>query len=236
MNPLPEHKVFLHQCRPSNKALSKKDIKVMKYEEYLRSKWECSEAMPEAFDPENLEVIRQARFKPHAKNEDIAQVNELQSGDDELRELNTGIECREYEHVPDDICSEEENSSSESVATDFSITESLDSDEQLEEYETEAIINIASSENITRVSCCTETITTVIRRPVAEPVERKPTPRIKTGSKPPLSRSAFAGAGLPSPKDGSPGQRPTTTLRGYPKAPKYFPYKKKSRKKQDNII
>ncbi|KAI2469106.1 hypothetical protein F4781DRAFT_395828 [Annulohypoxylon bovei var. microspora] len=224
-NPLPEHKIFLRQCKPSHKAFSKWDIEARNHEEYLRSNYDCSEVMLAGFDPEKLEPVLQARFKPNTEIRDITTDDSELYLEDELCEVKIDVENQEYEDIPNDVYSKEVNYSSESL-TDVSVAGSLDFDE----YESEAIVDVASAEKFTRVSCGTESITTVIRRSVTGSIGRRPTPRIRIGSKPPLSRSAFAGAGLPSPKDGTPGQRAGATLRGYPKAPKYFPFKSKVRK------
>ncbi|KAI1210143.1 uncharacterized protein F4807DRAFT_423953 [Annulohypoxylon truncatum] len=225
-DPQPERKIFLQQCKPSSKSFSKRDIKARNYENYLRFEYGCSEAIPGEFDPEKLEAVLQAKLKLNTENRDLTTTDsELHRRDEELSELDTTNEYQEFENILNIIYSEEINVSSGSLS-DISVTESLDSDEQLDEYENEAIVTVASAEKFTRASPEIGPMATVIRRSAPEPIVRKPTPRIRTGSKPPLSRSAFARAGLPSPKDGSPA---TTTLRGYPKAPKYFPYKSKAR-------
>ncbi|KAI1459694.1 hypothetical protein F4805DRAFT_50285 [Annulohypoxylon moriforme] len=219
-DPLPEREIFLHQCPPSSKTLPKRDIEAQRYEERLRFQYGCSEAMPAGFDPEKLE----ARFRPNAGNSELTTANvEHHLEDDELSELG---DYSEYEHILNIISSEEGDDPFETLS-DISVTESLDSDEQLDEYEHEAIINVALAEKFTRVSCEAGPVTTEVRRSAPEPIIRKPTPRIRIGSKPPLSRSAFARAGLPSLKDGSAA---ATTLRGYPKAPQYFPFKSKARR------
>ncbi|KAI0886637.1 uncharacterized protein GGS22DRAFT_199042 [Annulohypoxylon maeteangense] len=223
-NPLPERKIFLHQSKPSYEASSSHDIKANRYEKRLRFEYGCSEAIPAEFDPELLEVDLQARLQLNAENEDLAPVDpEYQSGDDELSELGDNEDYQKCEHIPNLIYTEELNYSFESLS-DVSVTESLDSDEYLDEYENNAIINVAIVEKITRVSCQTVVTPTVIRHSVPDVIVRKPAPRIKTGSKPPLSRSAFAHAGLPSPEDGS------AAARRYPKAPPYFPYQSKVRR------
>ncbi|KAI5863774.1 hypothetical protein GGS23DRAFT_620611 [Durotheca rogersii] len=68
LDPPGERKVFLNQHAPRG-PLSKIDAPVREYEEYLRSKWSCSEAMPTGFDPDRLEAARQAQLHPRRANE-----------------------------------------------------------------------------------------------------------------------------------------------------------------------
>ncbi|KAI0891905.1 hypothetical protein F4806DRAFT_287563 [Annulohypoxylon nitens] len=228
-DPFAERKVFLHQSKPSSKAYSKRDLEFIKYEDYLRSKYDCSEAMPAGFDPEKLEIVFQSQRKRKNENEELDMADpepEVQSEDDDLSEIGIIEKRKECERMLNIIEPVEDSISYDSSdISDVSITESLDSDGLLDEYEKEAVIHTASIEKFTRVSPELGPGATGISPPTPiSIVNRKSTPRIKTGSKPPLSRSAFAGAGLPSPEDGTPVP---ATLRGYPKAPQYFPYKKR---------
>ncbi|KAI1086111.1 hypothetical protein F5B19DRAFT_192531 [Rostrohypoxylon terebratum] len=75
-DPFAERKIFLRQCKPSSKAFSKKDIEFRKYEDYLRSKYDCSEPIPAGFDPETLEAIFQAQRKFRSAHEKL---NEMES-------------------------------------------------------------------------------------------------------------------------------------------------------------
>ncbi|KAI1372161.1 hypothetical protein F4677DRAFT_449649 [Hypoxylon crocopeplum] len=180
----PARVIFLQQSMPSEIALSEGDAKIRDYEEYLRSKWPCSEAIPPPFDPDRLETVRQIWRQLQAENVDPAQTDievpleemyYLYGVSDEEQEQE-----QEQEHVSKYIYPETPNPSSESSA----------GGEQLEGYDNETAARMAPAVNITKAG---ESTTRTTRRPV----ERQPNPRIKTGSKPPLSRSAFARAGLP---------------------------------------
>ncbi|KAL7619714.1 hypothetical protein AAE478_010256 [Parahypoxylon ruwenzoriense] len=209
-----KHKIFLNQTG-SCVSLSKKDAAMKRYEDYLRLKWPCSEAMPPEFDPDKLEAIRKARFPFRTADENFLERK------DTLHELATIGKYQKYEDTSGDMYLGEANTSSESLTSDVSVTESLDNEEHLENYESEVVVHVASMENI--IPATPER--TTIRRSTACTLERKPTPRIRSGSKPPLCRSAFAGAGQAVAKDGCDGQSPGTKLKGYPQAPRYFPFR-----------
>ncbi|KAI1412018.1 hypothetical protein F5Y13DRAFT_190701 [Hypoxylon sp. FL1857] len=224
-NPWSECKISLKQTEPSKNSLSKRDIEMRKYEEYLRLKWGGAEAMPEDFDPDKLEDVFQARMKYREERKDAVRIaTECLSGGkvSELDTSNTLAQAQEYGSI--DSHPAEAKASSESLFKRVSVTESLDTDEQLEGYESEATINAASTAIISRVTGTPDSFTTVIHCPIESPTERAPTPRIRSGSKPPLSRSAFSLDGLPIPSDGHPRKRPSDTLRDYPRAPQYFPF------------
>ncbi|KAI1660436.1 hypothetical protein F4813DRAFT_349955 [Daldinia decipiens] len=232
-----QRKIFWHQLGPSNAGFSEGDIEFMEHEEYLRTKWPCSEAMPESFDPDTLESSRQAQFKGHnegtSATENSAEV--LSKNDTKLHDSNAEGQCKVDEQVSYVIHLEEANAYNESVFVDVILPEPLDSGEQLEDYNREVIVKDVSARNILQVSqgsyamsiagdiCGSELVSELIPEP--DPVERKPTPRMGSGSKPPLSRSAYAAVAQPCPKDGYLDKRPCMTLMGYPRAPKYFPFK-----------
>ncbi|KAI0007161.1 hypothetical protein F4779DRAFT_619866 [Xylariaceae sp. FL0662B] len=190
-----ERKVFLYRSNPSVDT-SKADADIRGYEDYLRSKWECTEALPEGFDPEKLEAARDTRFKSRDGTDDAIQANDkLRSGDEDVHEdvHETDDEAPSAlgdEHRHTDIYPSQANSSSDSVMTDISITESLDTEEELKGYENEVTVHKVSRESITRV-CSHTSMINAISPSAADPIELKPTPRIRTGSKPPLSKSAF---------------------------------------------
>ncbi|KAI0107423.1 hypothetical protein F4776DRAFT_645172 [Hypoxylon sp. NC0597] len=142
----------------------------------------------------------------------------------ESPELNTDIQPQEQGQAAFNnlYSSENLNASSEFLVSDISVTESLDSDERLEEYENEVIIDVASATNITHVISSDPTI---IRRSTTALIERIPTSRIKAGSRPPLSRSAYSSDAVPKLRDEYSWKRPSITLSNYPPAPDYFPFK-----------
>ncbi|OTA55862.1 hypothetical protein K449DRAFT_468692 [Hypoxylon sp. EC38] len=222
-DPLFRPKVFLHQPELYLNSQLERDVERIEYEEYLRLKWGCNEAVPEDFDPDNLEIDSQARLKRLMERQEAVRnaINILSMSEPESFELNTDVHYQEKCERPNNLYSGKSNASSESVTSSVSVAESLDSDERLQVYENEAVINVASVESLTRM---VSPDPTVIRRSMAASIERIPTPRIRAGSRPPLSRSAYSPTAIPTLRDGYTWKRPSITLKDYPRAPDYFPF------------
>ncbi|XXH01555.1 hypothetical protein Hte_007915 [Hypoxylon texense] len=230
-------------------------------DEYLRAKWPCSDAMPEAFDPDKLEVIRRTWSESQSQNE-LVKAYTKAAREEEEREKekennnNNGRQNLstkrsyyndhdevDYDNGPRAMYSQGKNSSSESVCTGVSITESLLESEELDGYDSEVTVetasraSIISRTSITRVSlhsppACTPDAAEIISMRSPEPVlpdmyerERGTRPRMGIGSRPPLSRSAFSIAGMPHPQNEYQGRPRSETLKAYPRAPGYFPFR-----------
>ncbi|KAI4869847.1 hypothetical protein F4820DRAFT_341911 [Hypoxylon rubiginosum] len=231
--------------------------KTAAYEEYLRAKWPCSDAMPEAFDPDKLEVIRRTWSESQDHNEIVKAYTEAAWAEEEKenhsvrRELLTKGSYFDHDDEGSvcDVYSQGNNPSCESISTGVSITESLLDSDELDGYDSEVTVgtasraSIISRRSVARVSLhstrtptpdAAETTSPFsVRSPSPVPVpaecppecECQPRRRTGTGSKPPLSRSAFSTAGLPHPKNEyQGGRRRSETLTGYPRAPGYFPF------------
>ncbi|KAK6953664.1 hypothetical protein Daesc_005969 [Daldinia eschscholtzii] len=231
----PQGKAHWRQLGPSNAGFSKGDIEFMKIEEYLRMKWPCSEPMPAPFDPEKLEATRQARAKSYNEDKSVTEMNAVDSPENEAGSYGSHVkEQRQIgEHVSDVMYPEEANTSVESLFADVTLPQPPDSGEQLEKYNSKVTIETVSSGSISQVSLnhhvepMAGDVSYSEPEPELEPIMREPTPRMGSGSKPPLSRSAFSGAAMPCAKDGYLDKRPTLTLIGYPRPPRYFPFKSK---------
>ncbi|KAI3316862.1 hypothetical protein HD806DRAFT_403570 [Xylariaceae sp. AK1471] len=224
-----------------NKPPPKTDREMNKCEDYLRTKWGCTDAMPGSFDPYKLEATLHSRFpsqsrrgrssapreqKPEPivqqkRDNDPVDTSQVPSLEDESTHTPT----------PEVMYTSDGCTSSDSVST-ISITESLDNDEQLEGYESEVAVSEASMENITQVrSRSTDANNASTRGRDTCTLERTPTPRIRRGSKPPLSRSAFVDGGVPCLDEQCRGScRRCVTRRGRAKTPNYFPFKSRMRK------
>ncbi|KAI1260257.1 hypothetical protein F5Y18DRAFT_432407 [Xylariaceae sp. FL1019] len=243
---IPAREVFLRGQPPLRQKPHKRDREMNWCEEYLRSKWTCTDAMPDSFDPDQLEKVFARGRGGHSVSRDTRPCRSEQrdtntmegtkgSTNDQRGLMATNAESVEVNEIHtstvDDVCPSDAESQSSSA-----ISESLDTDEQLEGYESEVSINEASTENITRVKASTSPVTARgrPRSKAFEPVERKPTPRIRKGSKPPLSRSAFSGSGVPclygTCQGGCNGDGKGGVVNRHAKAPKYFPFKSKARR------
>ncbi|KAI0835966.1 hypothetical protein F5Y06DRAFT_114656 [Hypoxylon sp. FL0890] len=230
-DPWADRKIFLHRTEPSEKPLSKRDIEIRKREEYLRSKWGGNEAMPASFDPNRLEAVFQARPKTLRENNNAVRVATEFLSEGEVPGFDTDIRSQGQGRGSNDLYREDVNTS-QPLSMDPTAVEPQDLDKILEAYESEPIVHTASAAKTAHVTRTPDSDTNIARHSMSAPIERIPTPRIRAGSRPPLSRSAFSSAGLPSPRDGYPGDRPSATLRDYPRAPKYFPFESKVTKEE----
>ncbi|CAJ2509273.1 Uu.00g142990.m01.CDS01 [Anthostomella pinea] len=229
---IPKHQYCLSQPSGLTTA-STSDLDIWRYEDYLRQKWACAEAMPESFDPRQLENARKSRFKPCMREQATSQSEDgLSSGEEEYEDEDD--ESPEVTPLAqksnlDTLCPSQKNASTESLCSLVSVTSPLDTDEQLESYEGEVTINEASVENINRMKTRPRSTTlSVVERVQSDIPERQPTPRIRSGSKPPLSRSAFANSGLPCLQDGCNGRNSAALPAMYHRGQKYFPYKSRT--------
>ncbi|KAI1804473.1 hypothetical protein F4811DRAFT_520029 [Daldinia bambusicola] len=241
----PQPKVAWHQLGPTSAGFSKGDIEFMKIEESLRMKWPCSDPMPAPFDPIKLEAVMQARFKSHNGAKSTTEISATDSPGNEAGpyDLDAGGQSWIDERVSDVIYPEEANISVASVFADVPLPEPPDSGEQLEGYDSEVTLEAVSSGNISQVSLSHSVqpiaADMIYLEPEPEPepmrewewesrpIRRGSAPRVGSGSKPPLSRSAFSMAAKPCVKDGYLDKKPCLTLAGYPRPPKYFPFRSK---------
>ncbi|KAI0148624.1 hypothetical protein GGR57DRAFT_515315 [Xylariaceae sp. FL1272] len=244
---VPAREVFLRNQPPPRQRTHRRDREMNQCEEYLRSKWTCTDAMPDSFDPDQLEKAFIRGRLGHSRSRDARECRSEQRNtntmdkakgatDDQQDLIATGAESTDLKETHPPTVNDVYPSDAESQSSS-AISESLDTDEQLEGYESEVSINEASTKNITRVKASTSPIT-ARGRPISkvfEPLERKPTPRIRKGSKPPLSRSAFSGSGVPclhgTCQGGCNGDGKGVVAVGrHAKQPKYFPFKSKVRR------
>ncbi|KAI0598417.1 hypothetical protein F4775DRAFT_555431 [Biscogniauxia sp. FL1348] len=213
--------------------MSEADRNIMRYEEYLRSKWQCVEAMPESFDPDKLEIIRRLKYGTFAgkgiSKRILKSPLDLEIVDDEsIGEPSPS----EYTHPSVEDASPEDISTDASVIDSLidAIIESLNTEKQLEGYESDVTVKGASTEYMTKIKPRSKTVGHASQSP-SVPTGPNREPRIKNGSKPPLSRSAFARGGETGIVENSQGLVSTTPI-VYPRAPRYFPFKGRAGKKQ----
>ncbi|KAI8958034.1 hypothetical protein F5Y11DRAFT_337607 [Daldinia sp. FL1419] len=229
-----------NQVGPYYAGFSRVDFEILKLEEYLRTIWPSSEAMPEPFDADGLRAALQDRLKSHDGEESTDESDDNTSSENgfELHDSDTEGQRQGDEQASDAIRSDEANISDNPVIADVTLTKPLDLGERLKDQDSNTIIQNAVAEDTTQVSQGSD-VKSLARETSfleleskSEPVERISTPRMGRRSKPPLSRSAFAGAAQPYPKGGSLDKPPCMTLVNYPRAPKYFPFKSKAMAKK----
>ncbi|RYP82459.1 hypothetical protein DL770_005572 [Monosporascus sp. CRB-9-2] len=177
----------------SHVARSPSDYDHQAYERYLRNKWRCSDVMPDSFDPKKLELKRRALFSTRNKEKAHSITEEPEApkaGPPVSEETTPSAEPQAPLGLPFPASRDGLAESALSVA------KSWDSDEQvLDGYESEATASDALTERGARTRRCANTFSSS-GATTGEPLERKPTPRIRAGSKPPLSKSAYANCGV----------------------------------------
>ncbi|KAI0401899.1 hypothetical protein F4802DRAFT_600583 [Xylaria palmicola] len=193
------------------------------YEDYLREKWGCNEPIPPPFDAVELEKVyleKYARMEHEPGSEPVPQTNEdpmlsLARPQNELKD--TPIQAEELENYMystySDLFSHKRHAVFISSPETEKETEGPESGVPVDGSE-------ISSEDIILLSSVCGSI-----QLAPETLERTLTPRIRVGSKPPLSRSAFA--------EGRVSYSAESCQLGCKKerksAPEYFPFKSRLR-------
>ncbi|KAI1112535.1 hypothetical protein F5Y14DRAFT_463474, partial [Nemania sp. NC0429] len=236
--------------RPFPKRPPKADREVEKYDDYLRRKWGGTEAIPDPFDPDKLDAVLKARLSSTRMR------GEAQEATEKTEPVVTKVDGASMMHeefrnrqpedtsafIPDDTCC---CVSQTTLSTD-PMGESLNTDDDATEaYEDE----IPIYKNATQTTPTENTTQPALQPGLESPRDpgsstsdvsgRATPPRIGVGSRPPLSRSAFAKAGVPCKRCHGPCRR-GAMAKGHARPPAYFPFKskakggsKKSRGKQE---
>ncbi|KAI0514701.1 hypothetical protein F5B22DRAFT_228026 [Xylaria bambusicola] len=225
----PVREVYLreNEMDQRKKRLSKTDREMSKYEEYLRNKWGCHDAIPDPFDPEKLDAALRSRFPAKSKQERPLVARERvpaplpQPGNQApaVKETNS------QEMPPKDMSPTSEEMIHASAA--------IDTDKQEKSYESEVSSdNETSSEKHTTPPRGRSSTSSRRGRSTStsgpDATDRPRTPRIRAGSKPPLSRSAFVAGGVPCEHGRCQGECKRDAGRRA-KAPAYFPFKSRAR-------
>ncbi|RYP67214.1 hypothetical protein DL771_007376 [Monosporascus sp. 5C6A] len=165
------------------------------YEHYLRNKWRCSDAMPDSFDPKKLELKRTTLFSTRNK-EKASSITITKGRETPKAEPHISEEARPSADPQAPLGFPFPASRAGLAESVLSVGESLESGEQvLDGYESDATTSDALTERSTHTRRRANALS--FSGPTTEePLERKPTPRIRAGSKPPLSRSAYANCGV----------------------------------------
>ncbi|KAI1362188.1 hypothetical protein F5Y08DRAFT_283583 [Xylaria arbuscula] len=205
----------------------KADREISKYEDYLRNKWGCNDAIPDSFDPDKLDAaLKSARSRQQRSDRTPEQVKESSTKPVIDLMMVTETETREklQDHAPSLSTEVNSNHLCECSA-------STDTGDQPPSYDSEASISDKerSSENTTQTRGRSRSNAISHQRTSSETTERSTTPRIRAGSKPPLSRSAFAAGGVPCENEGCQGQYCKREAHRRVKAPAYFPFKSRGR-------
>ncbi|KAI0102496.1 hypothetical protein GGR51DRAFT_526757 [Nemania sp. FL0031] len=211
------------------------------YEEYLRNKWNVTDLMPETFDPDKLEGIMKARFPRRSMDERTTKERErvvpaVQQDKDSLpaRTKRHTTPPQASSRISDVYNSNDAHPhSSPARASGHLQAEErsrLESEDEVKHQSKKPTNNKPKSpkSKSTRPRSNSHTFS----RSIPDSPERASTPRIGSGSKPPLSRSAFAeGGGVPCTDEKCKGAcKQGIKVKGHDRPPQYFPFNSKSKR------
>ncbi|KAK5630163.1 hypothetical protein RRF57_005878 [Xylaria bambusicola] len=224
---IPAREVYLrkNEMDPRKKRPPKTDREMSKYEDYLRNKWGCNDAIPDSFDPDKLDAVLRSRFPAKSTQQSPLESREkVQAPSAQpVKDAPATKEKESHEMPLKDI-----STSSSKIVNSSGSPAAVDADEQDINYnnETSMTENSTPEKNTLPRERSNSTTTTHRGRtnPVSEATDRPRTPRIRAGSKPPLSRSAFVAGGVPCEQELCEGQCKRDAGRRA-KAPEYFPFK-----------
>ncbi|KAI8954669.1 hypothetical protein F4801DRAFT_604870 [Xylaria longipes] len=193
---IPVREVYLRETMMESlmKQPPKSDRAIYQYEDYLRKKWGCTEAIPDSFDPIKLEAALKSRFPSKSKHGESVETSKSISQRKEDESQNTPSESP---HISADIYSCERNASHDSLSPGL-VNQPLETDEQLGDDESEmAVDNLELLIDDITSAWLQSNLDATSRggQTMPETSDRASTPRIGAGSKPPLSRSAFVEGG-----------------------------------------
>ncbi|KAI1292982.1 hypothetical protein F5Y03DRAFT_400219 [Xylaria venustula] len=211
----PVRETYLQQDKRGGltKRPPKTDREMSEREDYLRNKWGCNDAIPDPFDPDKLDASFRAKFS--TRNRQTEQ-SETRKKAQELKirpENNIPATATPESLSPRAIHAPRCNALNKPVFT-TSTNQSPDNDEQSLAYESEASASDYETTTENMIQARGRSISNVDRRgrATSDAKERPSTPRIRAGSKPPLSRSAYVEGGVPCEDERCGGHFPEGTV------------------------
>ncbi|KAI1162758.1 hypothetical protein F5B18DRAFT_673064 [Nemania serpens] len=223
----------------------KTDREINEYDDYLRRKWGCTEAIPDSFDPDKLDAVLKSRLsgtRIRGRPNDAAEKTAgpvVSKGDDTFM---TPVEPQDT--PPEDTSSSIPNDTSaygcyasQTSLLAHSKRESLNKNSKVEKYEG----GVSIHKNETPPTLKDDTTHPRPQPSLGSPRCRDRSmsdtpgqalpPRIRTGSKPPLSRSAFVAGGVPCLHEKCHGAcKRGVIVKGHVRPPQYFPFKSQARR------
>ena len=236
--------------RPSARAMKEPPpgCPIEVWEKYLRGKWDASDLFPEGFDPQKLEKKRLAQLPSHGGKASAPDVNKAHPKI--VREKEQPLTADDVDRKDEQAAAGSADSlgpysdpfpkypdghASAEAATQVSARADVIGKQERHEggmtpaeapagpsfYQRLRANAIEAGVLPPEDAAGTEPATTA--------VQRCPTPRIRTGSKPPLSKSAYANS-CPDPDCGGGARRGSSDSISRVKAPTYFPFQSRMRK------
>ncbi|KAI0814265.1 hypothetical protein GGR55DRAFT_701939 [Xylaria sp. FL0064] len=175
------------------------DREKYKYEDYLRDKWGCNDAIPDSFDPYKLDASYKARLSTNNKQERSS--GTVKETDALMRAAVAEFGAMSLQDPsfpsPDAISSGECNASRKSISVELG-RGPLETHERTIGYESQEPVADGGihRKNAAQVRGGSHSNTSSRGRTRSEIPEGSSTPRIRAGSRPPLSRSAYVAEGL----------------------------------------
>ncbi|KAI1271288.1 hypothetical protein F5Y07DRAFT_404549 [Xylaria sp. FL0933] len=231
-NYMPVRKSYLQKNQMDNltNRPPRYDREKYEYEDYLRNKWGCNDAMPDSFDPYKLDALYKARVSTNNKQERSSEtVKEtdalMRAAVTEFREMSLQ---NPSSPSPDSISLSECNASRKSISEEPG-RGPLETHEQTIVYESQEFVadGEVHRKNAAQVRGRSNSDTSSRGRTTSTNPTGSSTPRIRAGSRPPLSRSAYVAGGTTCEEKQCNGQ--CKQGRGRVKPPEYFPFKSRAR-------
>ncbi|GAW24404.1 hypothetical protein ANO14919_139880 [Xylariales sp. No.14919] len=245
----PVREVYLRKSTMDTlaKGPPKIDRDVYRCEDYLRNKWGCTDAMPDSFDPVKLDAALRARLPAKNRRQQRGKTGKeapgpvVQPPGNNLVTMLRGPQDTPlqdaYGRSPDDFYLSGSNASHESLSAK-SANRILDTGETAEGYESDACTSDDDipTENISHTRARSNSSTSSRRgRTAPGAPERASSPRIRSGSKPPLSRSAYVEGGVPCLDEKCQGAcKRGVVVRGRSRPPPYFPFRSRGRRRRSS--
>ncbi|KAI1198764.1 hypothetical protein F5X97DRAFT_323032 [Nemania serpens] len=217
----------------------KTDREMGEYEDYLRRKWGCAEEIPDSFDPDKLDAVLKSRLsttttrgRPRGSN------GPLVSRGDEMFMTPTEPQNTPHEDTFTSLTSDTNGfgcCTSQDPLFASSEGNPLNTKNEIEKHEA------SIHKNETPI---TPTKNTTQPRPqpnlapprgcdksMSDTPGQASQPRLRAGSRPPLSRSAFMRGGVPCTDEKCQGAcKRGVLVKGHARPPDYFPFKSQARR------
>ncbi|KAI1815115.1 hypothetical protein GGS20DRAFT_361234 [Poronia punctata] len=214
------------------KALPRADRETARYEEYLREKWDITDPMPDSFDPERLEAMFQARRRrengPVRREERPRSISELDSTIPvPVPEVDSTIPVT-VPVIPElDSTPLAELDATNGIEALICTIEKMYTTDANIDYDGEGATCAppSSSKSKPRSGRDCGACTLESEAECGRGRGRVPTPRIRAGSKPPLSKSAFVEGGVPCLNKDCSGDCARVAKQ------KYFPFQNRTRRR-----
>ncbi|KAI1130607.1 hypothetical protein F5Y10DRAFT_289028 [Nemania abortiva] len=240
-NPNPNIHVPVRKSSLGKAILDPSKTDMDQYDEYLRNKWDVTDPMPDSFDPDKLEAVRKSRFSQNSTDKSANKPREKkvafaaqEAGESQAAQTERHKTPRKEGPAPIPDGYGRKTSFSYPPSPPESGGRQRDKQLQPEHYQSEH--PSSGEEKLPEIRTPPRSRSNSIEsahrgRPIPISTQRAATPRIGSGSRPPLSPSAFVeGGGVPCTDGRCQGAcKKGIKIKGHAKPPQYFPFNKQSK-------